>query len=135
MIAEIDDSLFPIIILNMLPVEISDHGLEQYLLFQEKLLQETNQKLLLIYNNESARFLSGDQFVRISKWSKSKEALFKENTLSTCVVTSSILSNLVIKSLKILLKSTFKAKVFQNVDQAIYWSQEQLSQNTKTCLV
>ena len=124
MIAEVDDSLFPIIILNTLPVEISDQQLEEYLLFHEKLLKEAREKLIIIYNTDNSRYLSGDQTVRISKWSKNNQPLFLEKTLGSCVVTSTILSNLIIRALRFLMKSNFDAEIFSNMDQALIWAKK-----------
>ena len=126
MIAEVDKSLYPIIIIKTLPVEISDTQLEDYLKMQEELLQEATQKIIFIYDTNNSRYLSGDQTVRISKWSKIKEQLFKEKCLGTCIVTSSVLSNLIVRIIKSLLKSRFEAKVFSNMDNAIKWASEQL---------
>lgn len=134
MIAEVDNTHYPIVIFKMLPIEISDQNLENYLALIEKSLLESNQKLIIIYNNQDSRFLSGDQLVRISKWGSSKTALFQANTIGTCVVTSSILSNLILKSLKVLLKSNFNASVFSSMELALEWSKEQLMINKKTCL-
>jgi hypothetical protein len=126
MIAEVDKSLFPIITLKTLPVEISNQELEEYLLYQENLLKDTTEKIILIYNTDNSRFLSGDQTVRITNWSKENKALFKEKTLGTCVVSSSVLSNLMIKGIKLLMKSSFEAEVFSNMEDAIKWAQKQL---------
>jgi hypothetical protein len=124
MVLEADLSQFPIIILKSLPVEISDNDIEEYLQYLEKFLSEANEKVVIIYDVNLSRFINGDQTVRISKWAQEKHPLFKEKTLGTAVVTSSILSNLIIKGIRFLTKQQFDAEVFSNMEAAIAWGKK-----------
>lgn len=131
MIIEVDKSLFPIIIFKSLPVEISDKDLEEYLSFFEKFLLEAPEKLIIIHDISKGRFLSGDQLSRIRTWSISKQSLFVQKQIGSCVVSSSILSTLVIKAIRILLKSDFHSEIFSNMDIAKNWAQKRLMENKK----
>jgi hypothetical protein len=131
MIIEVDETLFPIVIFKSLPVEISDNDLEEYLSFFEKFLLEASERLVIIHDINKGRFLTGDQLSRIRNWSISKQNLFTEKKIASCVVSSSILSTLIIKAIRFLLKSDFHSEIFSNMDTAISWAQKRLVENKK----
>ena len=131
MIIEVDDTLFPIVIFKSLPVEVSDKDLEDYLSFFENFLLEASERMIIIHDINKGRFLSGDQLSRIRNWSISKQRLFAEKEIASCVVSSSILSTLIIKAIRILLKSDFHSEIFSNMDTALRWAQKKLLENKK----
>ncbi len=128
MIVEVDTSLFPIIILKTLPVEVSDSDLEEHLAQFEKLLLEVPEKVIIIHDINKARFLSGDQMGRIRNWSIKNHALFQEKTLGSCIVSSSILSTLIIKAIGLLLKSSFTSEIFSSMEAAVSWAKKRLNE-------
>jgi hypothetical protein len=65
---------------------------------------------------------------RIAKWSKEKKPLFTEKTIGNCIVSSSILSNLIIKAIRLLLKSTFDSEIFPTMEAAMIWAKSKLSE-------
>ncbi|HVD98230.1 MAG TPA: hypothetical protein VNB90_08485 [Cytophagaceae bacterium] len=125
---EVDKTLYPIIIFRSLPVEVSDQDLEEYLMGLEKILREAPEKLVIIHDINKSRFLSGDQLSRIRKWSLDSKALFDEKTLATGVVSSSVLSSLIIKAIRFLLKSNFTSEIFSNMDTALSWAKKRLNE-------
>lgn len=131
MIIEVDDTQFPIIIFKTLPVEVSDNDLEEYLSFFEKLLREVPEKVIIIHDVNKSRFLSGDQITRIKNWGIAQRALFAEKTLDTAVVTSSVLSTLIVKTIRLLIKSDFQSEMFTNLDSALRWAKKRLAENKK----
>jgi hypothetical protein len=123
---EVDSSLFPIIIFTTLPVEVSDKDVEEFLLFYKNLLLSSTEKVIIIHDINKSRFLSSDQMARIAEWSKENKPLFKETTLGNCIVSSSILSNLIIKAIRLLLKSTFDSEIFSTMEAAMIWAKSKL---------
>jgi len=128
MIVEVDSSLFPIVIFKTLPVEVSDRDLEEYLLFFERFLEDAPEKIILIHDISKARFLSGDQMSKIKNWSIEKRPLFEKKQLGSCVVSSSILSTLIIKGIRFLLKSSFDSEIVSNMDTALSWAKKRLNE-------
>jgi hypothetical protein len=129
MIIEADSSHFPIIIFKSLPVEVSDVDLENTLSFYENFLQNVPSKVILIYEVSKVRFLSSDQITRISEWSKKNKTLFREKTIDTCVVSTSILSTLIMKAMKFMMKSSFKAEIYSSMSLAMQWADTTLLKN------
>jgi hypothetical protein len=123
---EVDSTLFPIIVFTTLPVEISDKDIDEFLLFYENMLLESKEKVIIIHDINKSRFLSSDQMSRIAQWSKKNKPLFTEKTLGNCIVSSSILSNLIIKAIKLLLKSTFDSEIYSTMDAAMIWAKSKL---------
>jgi hypothetical protein len=128
MIVEVDTSLFPIIIFKSLPVEVSDNDLEEFLSYFEKILLEASEKLIIIHDITKGRFLSGDQMARIRNWTILHQSLFAEKQLASCTVSASVLSNLTIRGIRLLLKSSFKSEIFSNMESALSWAKKRLDE-------
>lgn len=128
MIIEVDTSLFPIIIFKSLPVEVSDKDLDEFLSYFENLLLEASEKLIIIHDITKGRFISGDQMSRIRNWTILNQPHFAEKQLGSCIVSASVLSNLTIRGIRLLLKSSFKSEIFSNMESALSWAKKRLDE-------
>ncbi len=128
MFVEVDTTLFPIVIFKTLPVEVSDSDMEEYLSFFDNFLQEASEPIVIIHDINKARFITGDQMSRIRNWSLQHKQIFLQKNIKSCVVSSSILSTLIIKAIRLLLKSTFDSEIFSNMDTALSWAKKSLNE-------
>jgi hypothetical protein len=129
MLVTIDKSRFPIILLTFQPVESTDKNVEDYLNEHLKLLQETPEKLFLIYDLNQGKYMSMDRRVRMARWAEKHSSLFKEKVMGLANVNTSVLANIVMKGFLLLIPVHMRPTMFTKISHALQYAEEVLEKN------